>query len=86
MLKVLETITPERDDQFTLCPCIECPGGVPPLYEKYETPEGIRWRVRCPSCGANTGPQLYAVRHDVQLAWNKRWYNARRHRDHSAHP
>ena len=71
-MDVVQVIRPDTDSHFLLLPCPPpCTGGVP-VYEQYNTPAGMRWRVRCPACGATTDPKPYIVRHTVQLAWN-RW-------------
>lgn len=67
---VVQIVKPDADSQYRLrhCAC----GSAEVVYAQYLTPAGaLLWRVVCTDCGATVDLQT-AVRHDVQLAWNRR--------------
>lgn len=66
--KVLETIKPDPDSQYRLCPC-RC-GSHNVAYVKYPYPDGPRWSVRCFDCGVSMILSYPGPRHDIQLVWN----------------
>lgn len=67
---VVQIIKPDPDSQYRLVPC-DC-RSVEVIYAQYITPAGaLLWRVVCTDCGATVDPQT-DVRHDAQLAWNRR--------------
>ena len=73
---VVEIIKPEPDSQYRLAPCL-C-GSHEVVYARYIGPGGPQlWRVVCTDCKTTVDLQG-CVRHEVQVAWNKRAKEARR--------
>jgi len=67
---VVEITKPAPDSQYRLRPC-NC-GSQEVVYAQYIDAAGAtRWRVVCMDCGA-TADTGTSVRHEVQLAWNRR--------------
>lgn len=70
---VVEIITPAPDSQYRLIPC-DC-GNPAPVYAKYITQDNAEaWRVVCTYCGKTVDINT-TVRHQAQLAWNRRERN-----------
>ena len=63
----MDELKPSPDSQFRLRPC-KC-GSENVVYQSYEGPAGMIYRVKCRSCGIRTFWRL--CRHDAQVEWNR---------------